>query len=96
MNILLIAVFLILPFTQQESQNPQAEEDIKEYVANSFEVSTSDVALVSPDQVYVNQGGSTEIGRATFNDCGNPCTNVVIVFPDITLDFEIIEEITGI
>ena len=72
------------------------EREIIQYVANDFNVDEQDVSLLSPDQVLVDLGTSSEQGTATFEPYGESQTEVTIVFPSRTLNFIVENEIEGI
>ncbi len=96
MKVLIFSLIYAFSITAAAIQWTPGEQEIIEKVADAYDVDESDVSLVSPNLVLVDQGLSTSQGTATFTDCGNPCTRVQIYFPGLTLDFIVEEEIIGL
>ena len=71
-------------------------DEIKAEVAAAYGVSTSQVALISPDMVRVNVSPGPVWGTASFVDCAGVCTDVTIVFPTQTLNFIVEDDLTQV
>jgi len=95
MKILIYFIVISFSVLMPNAQYTPGEEEVIEYVAGDFDVSESDITLISPNIVDVDLGTSSTQGVASFHDCGNDCTRLLIVFDDRTLDFMIIEEMGG-
>jgi len=96
MKILIYSLVIAFNVLLSTAQHTPGEEAIIEYVADDFNVSESDVTLLSPNIVDVDLGMGTSQAVASFYDCGTECTRVVIVFDDRTLELSVIEEMGGI
>jgi hypothetical protein len=95
MKVLIYAIVVAFSTLMPSAQYSPGEQAVIEYVADDYNVSESDVTIMSPNMVNVDLGLGTSHGVASFYDCGTDCTRVVIEFPDRTMDFMIIEELGG-
>ena len=86
-----------LVFGQAPQTTSTGETQIKQEVADAFNVNESDVTLTSPDLVLVQlTASSSEQGTASFKPCGTDCTKVKIIFPSVTLNFIVEDEVQGL
>lgn len=96
MKALIFSLFLTSGIFMGAAQLSTGEEQIIEYVADDYNVSESDVGLISPDIVSVTTPSGKVYGNATFTSCGTDCTTVRILFPGNTLNFIVQDELEGL
>ena len=97
MKTLFLVSLLALAFQASPiSISSSAHQQIKDEVAEYYDVNSTDVTLQSPNLVYVDLGTATTTGTASFWDCGVDCTRIAINFGTDQLEFIVEEEVDGL